>query len=463
MLRLKNKNNEVLEIVVAKNALLAPSTAIRFQINKKPVSWCSRNFCLNKALLVKNMASKSQLKLMEYYVQNPEKFKDDFGSCMDVKNNDSDHSDSEEEGEENETNILVSAEFSNHIFQFDSIFNPKRKQKDQRPIFGSGGSDAKNEPYLTTTKCFAVGPWKKSLIIELEFRQSSENSGIMVLDYELSFVHRTLEGHIKKLRVRINLSLANREDVSLENQWSDFNFELNGLSDETMSFDTARASDLNKLFTRPEKVIGKLTLYMVMSDDFLFKLRFQEEIGLNRFDNDEGDMFTIIAHSEDSHDQALKVDKNILMKISPVFKAMLENPNNKEVQNNSLILNYDIQNVVVNFCNLLSDGEFPHLSPTIYTNEFFHKKMYLPDLDLLMFADKFNIESLFKQCSRHIENHLSEKNAMKVLKVSDMVNNERLFLKAMNNFLSSKETDLTKYLLENPKVVRDMIASVSLW
>ena len=78
-------------------------------------------------------------------------------------------------------------------------------------------------------------------------------------------------------------------------------------------------------------------------------------------------------------------------------------------------------------------------------------------LDLLLLADKYDIKPLSKICAQHISDNLANENVLKLLKVSDMVNNEKLFAKAMKHFLASKEKELQECLLRHPEMIAEMM------
>ena len=64
--------------------------------------------------------------------------------------------------------------------------------------------------------------------------------------------------------------------------------------------------------------------------------------------------------------------------------------------------------------------------------------------DLLLFADMYDIKPLARLCSRYLEDHLTKKNVLEVLKVSDMTGHDKLFYKAMEYFLETKEKNTKK-------------------
>ena len=262
---------------------------------------------------------------------------------------------------------------------------------------------------------------------------------------------------IKEVRVKFNFSIdyeiADEDDIPEETKWNDFNFKFKhecGENDKTILIDTGRATDVKKLWTSDLKMImGKFSIYIKLSNEFLFKKKLLEEIDwIPDVKN------PIKGNTRLSVSFKSKVlhgfDKNILMKISPVFKAMLENPENKEAQESNLVFEEKDVNSVTNFHELLRYGDyFPDFNPSP-TNPH-------PILDLLMLADKYDIKSLYKICTQHISNNLYAENILMVLKVSDMINNERLFEKAMKQYLAPQDKEVQECFLRHPEMIAEMI------
>ena len=110
------------------------------------------------------------------------------------------------------------------------------------------------------------------------------------------------------------------------------------------------------------------------------------------------------------------------MKFSDVFENMLTNPNFKESQNGIIVIEND---------------EISSTSPeTIETfkNILYQKIVNYDDLDvdLMLFADRYNIKSLVKICSEELgEIKLEKENLLKIVDAAYKINDDELLKKAM--------------------------------
>lgn len=427
-----------------------------------------------------------QPKLMDYYVQNPDEFKKKFYSKDNL------HRDYE----------LICTDDTSQYFKFVTPFNPKRvvpkspkSNKDfsydndsgcffpsEKPAFKQGEkikylhSKFKLSSFQLFTdldkKClfavylafekkflFSPCPWQHKMKIQFEFFQWHHDGDKMALVSSFSFCSD--ENPIKEITAKIDLSIENDKDIPKENKWNDeFSFTFKRGSypiGQTNLFDTGRASDIKKLLLSDSKILGMLTLQIKFSNEYLFKKRVLEEIERNtEFGNLTQNGVPIALSSNDSKKKEKKLDKlheSILLKISPVFKAMEKNPEIMEAKENALLLTLleeKYNDVLYNFHALLRyEGIFPRISPC--------KSNPNPLLDLLIFADKYDIKSLYKTCSEHISDHLGDENVLKVLKVSDKLNDVKLFDKAMKNFLATKEDEVREYCFRHPEMVAEMM------
>lgn len=257
--------------------------------------------------------------------------------------------------------------------------------------------------------------------------------------------------------------MENKEKVPEVLRWNDFNFNFAHYGrfcssfKGTVSSETGRPSDVKNLWTTDTNILAKFTFNVRLSDEFLFKNRFQEDIGCIQEDPTKKSYENLIEITNDSQDsEVYQVDKSILARISPVFEAMLKNPNNKEVQENRLIFKGEESSVISNFYHLLDQSSFPDFTCFFTDSE---KNLALL---LLIFADKYDIKDLYKNCSRFIIKNLLDKNSLEILKVSNMVNDEILFEKAMKYFLADKDTNIRQCLLVHPEMITEMMDMVAL-
>lgn len=375
-----------------------------------------------------NAAAGIQPKLMEYYVLNPQQFKDKFGKS---------------------NAFTLFMDKSSQFFKFDTFITPICKEIPAN--------------HLSALDYLKVGPWLHELMIRFHFYQSETSEGTIMLDYHFQSEFKT---QIKELNAMINLSMKNKDEVPEELRWNEFNFKFakferfNYSMQGKIPFETGRPHDVKKLWTREDNTLVRFTFEIRFSDEFLFKKRFQEDISwishfppFSAFEK-SGDFIEITTDSEDS--EVYQFDKNDLIRISPVFAAMMQNPKNKEVQENKLIFKGERLSVIRNLRSLLDLFWFP---------KFTASSDWDTDLDLdpdpvhhlMIFADKYDIKSLYKICSEHIGNHLDNENVLKALKVSDLVNDEKLFEKAMKRFLATKEDEVRKCFLRHPEMVAEMM------
>ena len=271
-----------------------------------------------------------------------------------------------------------------------------------------------------------------------------------------------LANQIEEFNAKINLSMENKEDFLEEDRWNDFNFSFtknHGYFHEfegEVPLQTEKPSDVKKLWTTDANILVKFTFTVKFSDEFLLKKSFQEDIDWIPNCPDEKANENLIQLTTDSKDsKVFQIDKRALIKISPVFAAMLQNPKNKEVQENELIFKGEKQSVIRNFCHLLDHSTFAN-----FIGDSFQDMNV--DLHLLIFADKYDIKCLYKNLSKYITKKNLGKWNMEIMKVSNMVNDEMLFEKAMKSFLEIKDNHIRQCLIRHPEMITEMMDLVEL-
>ena len=144
--------------------------------------------------------------------------------------------------------------------------------------------------------------------------------------------------------------------------------------------------------------------------------------------------------------EVIKFHKTILMKISDVFENMLTNPNFKESHNGIVVIEND---------------EISSTSPeTIKTFKdiLYHKIVDDDDLnvDLILFADRYNIKPIVKICSEVLSQSLEKENVLKIVDAAYKINDDELLKKAMkyvkqNMKKFEKDSDWKKFAQSNPE------------
>ena len=122
-------------------------------------------------------------------------------------------------------------------------------------------------------------------------------------------------------------------------------------------------------------------------------------------------------------DTEVKFNKNFLCKISDVFAAMIENPCTSESQQGFVIIENVRAELINQFKEVVCKGN-----------------VTIEDLnvDLLMFADRYNIQPLVNLTKSQIKKTISKENLFDVIKASDALNDDQL-LKAAVDFVSENK------------------------
>ena len=295
---------------------------------------------------------------------------------------------------------------------------------------------------------------------------NSKSQGKILLVYEVQ-TENNLSNQIEEFNAKINLSMENKEEFLEEDRWNDFNFSFeknHGYFHEfegEIPLQSESPSDVKKLWTIEANILVKFTFTVKFSDEFLLKKRFQEDIDWIPNSPDEKANENVIQLTTDSQDSMVfDVDKRALIKMSPVFAAMLQNPKNKEVQENKLIFKGEKQSVVRNFCTMLDDSSFPDFLGDPPSCKVFEDMNV--DLLLLIFADKYDIKCLYKNLSRYIIKKTLGKRNIEIMKVSNMVNDEMLFEKALKSLLEIKDNHIRQCLIRHPEMITEMMDLIEL-
>ena len=119
----------------------------------------------------------------------------------------------------------------------------------------------------------------------------------------------------------------------------------------------------------------------------------------------------------------VKFNKAFLCKISDVFAAMIENPHTSESQQGFVVIENVRAETIKRFQKIVCKGNV--------------KKEDL-NVELLLFADRYNIQPLVKLSKAQIKKSISRENLIDVIRASDALNDDEL-LKAAVNFVSENK------------------------
>ena len=160
----------------------------------------------------------------------------------------------------------------------------------------------------------------------------------------------------------------------------------------------------------------KLSFNLIKAASIINKTTLQNDLWQSRFSSNVGD-FKIICH-----DQEFTFDKTLLIVYSNVFARMVENPTTKEAMNKSV--------------------EIDDFSPS--TIETFKKILFTKDVqaieskdisvELLMFADKYQITPLFKLCKDHLLKNVNMENLYPLMEAADLLDDQE-FIQPISIFI----------------------------
>ena len=174
--------------------------------------------------------------------------------------------------------------------------------------------------------------------------------------------------------------------------------------------------DLEK--TKPGRKIvsirGWITLTFEADENIDLRDRIESDFSILKMPKQPED-FRIICE-----DQEVSFNRNFLTRISDVFQAMLESPYTLEFQRSFVKMENVSLETVQNFKRILCDG--------VMDKE-------VLNVDMLMFADRYNVQPLVKLCKNEVMINVTKNNVIDVIRASEALNDENL-LKAAVDFLS---------------------------
>ena len=174
-----------------------------------------------------------------------------------------------------------------------------------------------------------------------------------------------------------------------------------------------RSSIHHVLISHPDTCLFKGKLILKIEPKFLAP-RLKETFKTKLYDTlAQEKNFTITCQGKSFH-----FNKSILSSVSEVFERMIQNPNSKEAKES---------NVEIKDFSLETIKTFEKI---LVGNEKVVKKELT--MELKMFAHKYFIEPLEKECNDYIKNNLSLENIFDVIKGAYLGNDKELFKAAFN-------------------------------
>ena len=183
-----------------------------------------------------------------------------------------------------------------------------------------------------------------------------------------------------------------------------------------------------ELTEKIKSVKADITLEFEPKAEVIFKEKFKNYV--NSFfifkPDGNGEDFQIVCQGK-----KFGFDKSILCKISPVFERMLMNPGFPEYKNGCTEIKNTNPKTIEAFKNILSLDRIEKEELSV---------------ELLLFADQYQIEPLYKFCQEYLCTAISEENLFDVIKAANFIDQE-LMSKAAEFFMKSDSFDIE----DNPK------------
>ena len=212
-----------------------------------------------------------------------------------------------------------------------------------------------------------------------------------------------------------------------------------------LSFDINNDMLAHPLPRRIKALKGFLSINFEPDQAFFLNRALEQEFSLLRLPQEPED-FGIKCQNEE-----VKFNKKFLCKISDVFAVMIENPCTVESRQRFVsIEGVDIK-VIKTFKRILCEQKAP-------VDDF-------NNCELLLFADRYNIQPLLKSCRSIVEEYMSSENILEVIKTADAMN-DHILLKAAAEFVSAKKGSFDKdpewmsMLQDNPQCFAKMMELV---
>ena len=186
-----------------------------------------------------------------------------------------------------------------------------------------------------------------------------------------------------------------------------------------------------------------LTITFQPDEEVFLKENIQQEFSILNMVPQQPEDFGIRCQNEE-----VKFNKTFLCKISDVFATMIENPLTVESRQSFVNIENVNISVVKTFKRILCEQK-----PSF--EDF--------DCELLLFADRYNIQPLVKMCKTYLD--ICQENIFEVIKTADALNDDEL-LKGAAEFISehkgsfTKDPEWKKLIKDNPRCFAKMMELV---
>ena len=209
--------------------------------------------------------------------------------------------------------------------------------------------------------------------------------------------------------VQITESRHTRKYITLEPRFA--------ISSDPVDGEMSVGFDLRNVVTSPQRLKSiEGVLKITFEPNEMFVIR---QAVLKAFSNlnkpFEPEDIGIICNEEE-----VRFNKAFLCKISDVFSAMLENPHTAESQEGVVKMENVSIEVVKAFKRVLCEG-------SAVKNDL--------DLELLMFADRYNVQPLVKLCKDKALKTISQESIIEIIKTADALNDDEI-LRAAFDYIS---------------------------
>ena len=183
-----------------------------------------------------------------------------------------------------------------------------------------------------------------------------------------------------------------------------------------------------ELTEKIKSIKADITVEFEPKAELIFKEKFKNYVNffLVLKPDENGEDFQIVCQ-----EKKFGFNKSILCKISPVFERMLMNPGFPEYINGCTEIKNTNPKTIEAFKNILSLDRIEKEELSV---------------ELLLFADQYQIEPLYKLCQEYLCTAISEENLFEVIKAANLID-EELMSKAAEFIMKSNSFDIE----DNPK------------
>ena len=164
-------------------------------------------------------------------------------------------------------------------------------------------------------------------------------------------------------------------------------------------------------------VIGVITIKFEPDDHQVFLQTFHKEFSVLKIPIGEED-FTIVCE-----DEKVKFNRRFLANVSDVFATMLENSNMIESEKGIMKMENVSVDVLKTMKKMLCNGEI---------------KAEYCNIDMLMFADRYNIRPLMTFCKDRIRCTINKENIIDIIRASDGLSDDSLLKYAADFMMENK-------------------------